>query len=344
MDNFIKYLIDNFSNKKNSINHQKIKSKKYKHILSKLVSLTSFLPTNINLKFRFKYIKNGLTAAIKCKNTNCNNIIINIDNTYCTSLCATTDKSFIEKMTNTWKNKDKKTITLIQNKRKQTNIIKYGVDIASKLPEIIEKNKKTHFTNWGDYATNIKSIKDKRKNTCNIKYGGVGFASSSIFDKIKNTNKKLYGVEYFSSTKEWYDKCTDTCLKKFNKKWISHVDEINMLQQSGGYSWYDFKFPSGKTCKVQGYEPIILTDLLLKYDESDIIVGTKNIINEIGIFHYSYNGKQHRYYPDIYIKSRKLVIEVKSQYTFNKEIEKNLLKQECVLNQNYNFEFRIITP
>lgn len=51
---------------------------------------------------------------------------------------------------------------------------------------------------------------------------------------------------------------------------------------------------------------------------------------------------RHRYYPDIYIKSENQVIEVKSTYTFNKEKEKNLLKQDSVLNKNINFKFVIL--
>ena len=55
-----------------------------------------------------------------------------------------------------------------------------------------------------------------------------------------------------------------------------------------------------------------------------------------------YENTNHRYYPDIYIKSENLVIEVKSTYTFNKEKEKNLLKRDSVLNKNINFKFVIL--
>lgn len=51
--------------------------------------------------------------------------------------------------------------------------------------------------------------------------------------------------------------------------------------------------------------------------------------------------KQHRYYPDIYLKSENKVIEVKSEYTYNKELEKNQLKKACVQNLNVKFEFWI---
>jgi hypothetical protein len=65
-------------------------------------------------------------------------------------------------------------------------------------------------------------------------------------------------------------------------------------------------------------------------------------IDCIGFFHYFYENKEHRYYPDIYIKSENRVIEVKSLYTFNKEKEKNLLKRNSVLNKGINFNFIIL--
>ena len=38
------------------------------------------------------------------------------------------------------------------------------------------------------------------------------------------------------------------------------------------------------------------------------------------------DGKLSRYYPDAFIKSKKIVVEVKSPYTYQKELEKNHAK------------------
>ena len=159
---------------------------------------------------------------------------------------------------------------------------------------------------------------------------------------MKKTNVEKYGVEYYSSTNDWYDRCVKTASEKYGKEWVSQVDSINTKQQSGGYSYYDFEFPSGKVVRVQGYEPKVLTKLVVDYDEDDIVVGVQNIIDCIGFFHYVYENKTHRYYPDIYIKSENRVIEVKSDYTFNKEKEKNLLKRDSVINKGINFNFIIL--
>lgn len=58
------------------------------------------------------------------------------------------------------------------------------------------------------------------------------------------------------------------------------------------------------------------------------------------LFYYE-NNKKRRYYPDFYHKKSNTIIEIKSTYTFNYNISKNLLKKDCVLNNGYNFLFII---
>lgn len=104
----------------------------------------------------------------------------------------------------------------------------------------------------------------------------------------------------------------------------------------------DYIMPSGKIIKIQGYENKALDILLKKYDESDIIIGIKNINNEIGRITYLYENVYHIYLPDIYIKSTNTIIEVKSNWTYNYQVEKNELKKQACLNNNLNFEFMIL--
>jgi hypothetical protein len=335
-------LLKDFTNKKGGINTKKIKISHNKIYLDTLLETTSFLPEDTHLRFRFNYIKEGYINTPKLCRTCNKNILINVYNEYCSSKCSNNNESVTNKMKQKWINKSIYEVTEIQDRRRSTNLEKYGVDIASKLPCVIEKNKQSHINNWGDYAMRNKDVSDRRNNTCIEKYGGVGMASPELFTKMKNTNIEKYNVEYFSKTSEWYDMCVETAIKKHGKEWVSKVDYINAKQQSGGYSYYDFEFPSGKVVRVQGYEPRVLAKLVIDYDEHDIVVGVQNIIDCIGFFHYIYENKEHRYYPDIYIKSENRVIEVKSTYTFNKEKKKNLLKRDSILNAGINFNFIII--
>jgi hypothetical protein len=106
------------------------------------------------------------------------------------------------------------------------------------------------------------------------------------------------------------------------------------------YCKKEFIFPSGKIELVQGYEPFALNDLIIndKINESDIIVGVLNVPE---IWFYDENNEKHRYYVDIYIPSQNKCIEVKSLYTYNDNINTNLLKESAALKMGYKFEFWI---
>lgn len=111
---------------------------------------------------------------------------------------------------------------------------------------------------------------------------------------------------------------------------------IDILNNSSyRYSSKTFMFPSGKTIRVQGTEPTILKGLLHIFDESDILVGR----NVVPVIFYEFEGKQHRHYPDIYIKSRNLLIDAKSTWTYFQNLDINHAKQDASKNQGYNYWF-----
>lgn len=97
-----------------------------------------------------------------------------------------------------------------------------------------------------------------------------------------------------------------------------------------GFKRKPFTYPSGKIVKVQGYEPFCLRDLIeQKIDEEDIVTDIKQVPE---VWWEDEEKKKHRYYTDIYIKSQNKCIEVKSDYTFEKEKEEVLCKQQAVKN------------
>lgn len=56
---------------------------------------------------------------------------------------------------------------------------------------------------------------------------------------------------------------------------------------------------------------------------------------------YFFLNKKHFYYPDFFIKELNLVIEIKSTYTFNRDVEKNLEKKKYAIAEGYDFLFII---
>jgi hypothetical protein len=102
-----------------------------------------------------------------------------------------------------------------------------------------------------------------------------------------------------------------------------------------------YKLSNDKILYLQGYEPEII-DLLIKklnINENDIQVDS----NHIPKFFYTLDNKQFRYYPDIFIPSRNLIIEVKSIYTYLSDKKKTDLKLLSVISSGYNIQLWIST-
>ena len=110
---------------------------------------------------------------------------------------------------------------------------------------------------------------------------------------------------------------------------------------NSGLRYKEYKLPSGKIVKLQGYEDKVLTELLKTYQEDDIIIGVKNINKEIGTISYDFNNKNCKYFPDFFIKSINTVIEVKSQWTYDKQKDRNETKRNACLKKGLNFKFII---
>jgi len=118
----------------------------------------------------------------------------------------------------------------------------------------------------------------------------------------------------------------------------------NFLEKSNdNYTLKEYVLPSGKITKVQGYEPQALDILLRTHSEEDLILGAANIREKIGMIMYTDNdGKQHRYFPDIYISSINKIIEVKSEWTYKIQKDVNELKKNACIEAGLDFAFMII--
>lgn len=56
---------------------------------------------------------------------------------------------------------------------------------------------------------------------------------------------------------------------------------------------------------------------------------------------YFYKNKKRYYFPDFYLPTKDIIIEIKSQYTYNKELDKNLSKKQACISLGHNFIFII---
>lgn len=227
-------------------------------------------------------------------------------------------------------------------KSKNTCMQKYGVDNPWKDSKVRTKCSQTKEDRYGDKNYNNR---DQAKETCLEKYNVINPGQiEEVKDKIVNTMNERYGVNYYTVASDFKEKSERTSLKNYGTKHPMQNQEYFNKHQEHLKKWKNYTYPSGNIIKIQGYENKVIDDLLkMGYKENDIITKSADIRKLIGTIKYTYNGKTHLYFPDIYLKSDNRIIEVKSMYIFKLHKERNLAKRKACLARNlkFNFLFRL---
>jgi hypothetical protein len=208
-------------------------------------------------------------------------------------------------------------------KSKNTCIEKYGVDNPTKLKEISNKISDT-YKNKSD-GEKIKLVENLKKSIFD-KYGDWFTKTDEYKSKVKESNIYKYGMDH-RSTKTFKNKVKDTIMSKYG------VYNVSQIEVSYKKSWFGNKI-NGVHHSGLLYQGTYELDFLEKYFDSVIIEKIKPIKYEL-------NDNTHYYHPDFYLPKYNLIIEIKSSYTYNYDLEKNLKKKEYSLKNGYNFLFII---
>lgn len=136
-----------------------------------------------------------------------------------------------------------------------------------------------------------------------------------------------------------YENHVSTMIERYGVANATHAPELFKKLQNSSFKWKQFTLPSGRVINVQGFETFALRDLVKVYDEKYIKAGRS--AKDIPVISYTFDGKNKKYYPDIYISAENKIIEVKSVYTYNLHLKQNHAKRDACLDQGYKFEFMI---
>ncbi len=209
----------------------------------------------------------------------------------------------------------KRLITLEEN-----NLKKYGVKNVFELKEIKEKLKETNLKKFGvENPSQNKDVQLKKEETSMKNYGTKSpMQNKQVINNLKEIFKSKYGVEN-----------------------PSQVPEVAEKQNKRGFQIKEYTFPKGKKVTYQGYEHFVL-DLLInenKLDEDDIETAKANVPE----LWYNFEGIKRRHFVDIYIKSKKTCIEVKSTWTLKKHYNKVFAKQECAKKDGYKYIIIVVS-
>ena len=289
---------------------------------------TDFLPEEIGFNQRCYHILNDIKEIPVCKY--CGIEKVNFNNRdkkwgyldYCSSKCGRLNSKS-------------------QLKYKETSLKKYGVDNFSKTKVFKDKMNDLNISKYGvKWYQQSEDFRQKSIKTCLEKYGFTSYTKTEEFKlKIRESFMLNWGVDWYTKSQDFRDKFKKTCMERYGVEHFMFDDDISNLFKK---QYKDYKLPSGKIVRIQGYENFALDILLKKYNEDDLLISNKEIRNEIGIINYIIDDSQKIYIPDIYIKSENKIIEVKSQFTYDSELEKNKIKKESCIDMGIDFEFWII--
>lgn len=196
-----------------------------------------------------------------------------------------------------------------------------------------EKHKKT-FNNFqqGHICTNCSNEKLRKERQHPYNY---------VLKYFKDHNCELLDKKYINGSIPLKYKCECKNISKIAfssfKSGVRCMKCSHKRHIKNSKRFRDYIFPSGNITRIQGYEHIALNEILKTYNELDIFTSRKDMPN----IKYMYKNKLRPYYPDIWIPSKNLLIEVKSTYTYKIDLIRNILKALCVRKLGINYEIWI---
>ncbi len=212
----------------------------------------------------------------------------------------------------------------------ETNKEKYGVSYSLQNKVIHQKAKDSMYNTFTK-----DEISNKRKNTMIKKYGvEYPIQNPEIKEKTKNTNITKYGANSPLEAKEIKDKIKNTLIEKYGVKNPLQSSEIQEQVQKTSYKFKNYTMPSGQIRKIQGYEHFAMDELVKVYDEDNI----KTVRSDVPRIKYTLNNKIKYYFPDIYIPQENKLLEIKSEWTYTLDKDKNIEKFNACKEMGYNFE------
>ena len=216
---------------------------------------------------------------------------------------------------------------------------RFGVDYPFQSKEIQYKILNTFLERYGIDKYNF--LLGLRKEICLERYGVEFFTQAEdIKKKIRETCLERYGVECALQNEDIKQKIRETCLERYGVEFPMQCEDIFRKCLSSCLAYKSYTFPSGRVEKCQGYEPRCFNHLLLTYNEVDIEVGYKGR-EAIWYSNPKNNWKLSRYYPDGFIISENAVLEVKSEWTYEKEKLKNKAKFKKVVDMGFNLHLYV---
>ena len=243
----------------------------------------------------------------------------------------------------------------IKTKIASVMVERYGAANPSNVPQFQAARQRTFDTRFGGNPQKDPVVRERTRVTVEGRYGGPApLCHPVVKAKARRTVVLRYGGDAPWHRDEARAKGRITSMERYGcPSPVESREGRNKAFRSAGRR-KPFVFPSGAVVYLQGFEGEAMTLLLADgIAENDIFTG-----REVPVVPYTMTPApglttRHRYYPDIYIKSMNLLVEVKSLWTFqrgksldglgvgNEVYERNMAKAQAARCAGFNFKFML---
>ena len=227
----------------------------------------------------------------------------------------------------------------VQQKRIETNMIRYGTPFAVQNAEVKKKKDDTNMARYG--TTCVMQNEEVQQKAAETMLSRYGVAHALQYDEFKQkfveTSIARYGTSHPFQNDDVKRKITETNIARYG---VANAMQNAFVAEKGlknSFRNKKYVFIDGTIQAVQGYEPFALALLERKgFHESDLIT-SRLYVPEIWYMD-THQFKCRRYFVDIYIPKDNKMIEVKSTFTYMKDIAEITWKKEACVRYGFDFE------
>lgn len=183
--------------------------------------------------------------------------------------------------------------------------------------------KRVSLERWGTTCSLHNPVVEKKvRKTMNERYGvDYPVQNKEIYQKMINTNKERFGVEHYSSTDEYIEKVHATCKERYGVEHHSQLESVKQkkIETCKEHFGVDVIFRNYRDGPQSFVVDGIRFDSKWEKKYYDYLV-RENIdftFHPNKYFLYSYDGKNHKYYPDFLVDGK--YVEIKGDQFFNED-------------------------
>lgn len=236
-------------------NKHKSNISKYPEVYQWVINSTSYLPESTSFLERVYVCLNDENPYCQYnkKKKFSGNLNIGYYNCGRSTKCQCAKEHKSKQIQESWKSRDNNEV---QEKKKKTNLKKYGVEHVMQDPKKVEERKQKCLNKFGE-TTNLKTQETKKKSSQTLleKYNvSYPLKSKEILDKVQNTNLERYGNICSAQGDEVQIKIKNTMQNKYNVNHALQNSHLKTKQEETTLKRYGKRHYSQTDDFIQFYE------------------------------------------------------------------------------------------